>query len=153
SLGAGAVGGALSIGVSLGRNEIASVIEGSISNASLVKATTGGITVEASDRSTIRAITAAAGVAAAGGLVGVSLSGAGADATNTILTQTRAFTLDSKLKSATDVHVTATGAASIDALVIAFSAAIALGAGALAVSIGISLAQNLIGWNPAAYDA
>ena len=83
----------------------------------------------------------------------MSLSGAGADATNTILTKTRAFTLDSNLKSAGDVHVTATGAASIEALVIGFSAAIALGAGAVAVSIGISLAQNLIGWNPAAYDA
>ena len=49
--------------------------------------------------------------------------------------------------------MTATGAASIDALVVGFSAAIALGAGAVGVSIGISLARNLIGWNPAAYDA
>ena len=42
SLGAGLVGAALSIGVSLARNEIASVVEASISNASDVEATTGG---------------------------------------------------------------------------------------------------------------
>ena len=82
-----------------------------------------------------------------------SLAGAGADATNTILTTTRAFLLDSDVTSAGDVDVTATGDASIEAIVVGFSAAISIGAGSLAVAIGISLARNLIGWNPAKYDA
>ena len=52
-------------------------------------------------------------------LLAASISGAGADATNTILTKTRAFLLDSAVRAATDVSAIAIGAATINALVTA----------------------------------
>ena len=150
----GGLAASLSIGVSLARNEIANVVEASISSASDVVARVGAITLDAREVATVNAVTAAAALAVAGGaFAGIALSGAGADATNAIYTKTRAFLLNSTVRAATDVFVHANGSATINALVLAFSAAVGLGFVGIGASIGVSLARNLIGWNPAAYDA
>ena len=151
----GGVGAALSIGVSLARNDISNDVEASISNTFHgVVARVGAITLDARELATINAVTAAAALAASGGFfAGVALSGAGADATNAIYTKTRAFLLESTLRAATDVFVHANGSATINALVLAFSAAVGVGFIGIGASIGVSLARNMIGWNPSAYDA
>ena len=100
--------------------------------------------------SSITALSIAASVGAAiGGTAGIGLSGAGADATNVILTDTNAFIEDSGLEATLgNVDVDAANSSSIDALII--SASLALGVGGTAgvgASIGVSLARNYVGWN------
>ena len=158
----GAGGGALSIGVSLARNEIDNDIEASISGVGLgvsapvgsgVTATVGDVTLVAKSTASIESLAIAVSVAASGGgVAAASVSGAGADATNVILTRTNAFVLDSKVTTTGasadkgNVSLTATNSSQIRAVVAAASAAVSGGFGAAGLSIGVSLSRNLIGW-------
>ena len=79
----------------------------------------------------------------------MAISGAGAVATNIILTKTNAYVTDhSTLNSAGDVVLAASDTSTINATVATASAALAGGGMAgIGVSIGASLARNLIGHN------
>ena len=113
-----------------------------------VEVLTGPVTVEAREAASIDAISAAASVAVAAAFVGVAVSGAGAWASNTILTRTNAHIDNSILRSTGAVSISATDASSIKALIAALSLAVGGGAVGVGASIGLALAENQIGWNP-----
>ena len=157
----GVAGLALSIAISIGRNEIDNRVNASIVDVSDGVTTraaaptdpegTGDALVSATSDSTITAIAVAASVAVTGaGTVAVSVSGAGAAATNVILSQTHASITGSTVTTATgNVVVTATDRSRIRAVIVAASAAVAIGFVGVGASIGVSLATNLIGWKSA----
>ncbi len=117
------------------------------SNTALWAVTTpGDISLSSSESATINAISIAASAAIGGGLVGVGISGAGADSTNVILTKTNAYVLSSSIVSGRDVSITATATPTIHALVVSLSAGLGVGAIGGAVSIGSSTAHNYIGY-------
>ncbi len=98
---------------------------------------------------TITSRAVAASIAAGfGGKAGVAVSGAGAVATNVILTTTNAHIENSTVVNAVDIDLDAENSSAITATIAA--ASIALGAGGKAgvgVSIGVSIAENFIGWD------
>ena len=150
----GAGGGALSIGVSLALNEIVDEIEASISKvASGVTGTAGDVRLTAESTASIESLAVAASLAASGGsIAAVAISGAGADATNVILTRTNAFVIDSTVTTtgtgaqAGDIALKAKSSSTIRAVVAAAAVAVSGGWGAAAGAIGVSLSRNLIGW-------
>ena len=150
----GAGGGALSIGVSLALNQIVDEIEASIGKvASGVTGTAGDVQLTAESTASIESLAVAASLAASGGsIAAVAISGAGADATNVILTRTNAFVVDSKVTTtgtgaqAGDIALKATSSSTIRAVVAAAAVAVSGGWGAAAGAIGVSLSRNLIGW-------
>lgn len=82
-------------------------------------------------------------------MAGVAISGAGADANNIILTGTNAYIQGSAVSSAGTVDLDAGNTASIRAVVVSASAAIAVGGIAgIGASLGVAVARNYIGWNP-----
>ena len=116
---------------------------------------TGSLTVRATEQATIDAIVIAAAVALSGGVVGVSLGGAGAAALNRIATEVKAY-IDGDGPSgirASSVLITATDSSGINA--IAGAAAIAAGFGVVgvAVSIAVTIAFNQVANDVAAYLA
>jgi hypothetical protein len=142
----GTAGVSLSVGVTLASNTITSRIESFIRNADTgITTTVGDIVLDADEKATIDVVAAAASVALAGGLVGVALSGAGAQATNIILSSTSAFVDSSKLLSIDDVIITADNKSTIDAVIATASVAAAGGAVGVGASIGVALARNYIG--------
>lgn len=142
----GAAGVSLSVGVTLASNTITSRIESFIRNANTgVVTTIGDIVLDADEKATIAVVAAAASASLAGGLVGVALSGAGAQATNIILSSTSAFVDASKLLSIDDVIITADNQSTIDAVIATASIAAAGGAVGVGASIGVALARNYIG--------
>lgn len=146
--GFGAVGVSISVGVSLAQNSITTIVEAYIKNADTgVTSNTGNIELDADESAIIRVIAAAASVALSGGLVGVALSGAGAEAKNLILSSTKAFVEASVLTSAFDVIITADNTAIIDAIIATASIAASAGAVGVGASIGVSLARNQIGFS------
>ena len=152
SLGASAGGAAtsLSIAVALAENDVSTEVEAFIQNAAApVIATSGGITLSAQESATIGATTAAASISVAIGDVALGVAGAGADALNVINTTTAAYIAASIVDSVGVVSLSATTPAglTITANVLAASAAIAGGGGAIGAAIGVALAQNLIGFN------
>jgi hypothetical protein len=145
----GTAAGSISVGVSLAHNEISNVVEASVSNADTKFRTTGpdAITLDARENASISAVSAAAVASGAvAGTAGIALSGAGAEATNVILTSTRAFIQDSQIVTPGSVSVRAEGNADISAIV-ATSSMAAGGGGTVGagVSIGVSVARNLFG--------
>ncbi len=161
---AGSVGGiasvSFSIGVSLARNTITSEVDAYIKHADAlpgsgadygVTATTAkGITISASERARIKAVSFAASLGAGfAGIANVSVSGAGADANNVILTGTNAYVEDSALNSAGVLDIDASNTATIKAAVVSASASISVG-GIVGVgaSVGVAVARNYIGWDP-----
>lgn len=77
---------------------------------------------------------------------GVAISGAGAWASNTILTDTKAYIANSEVESFTFVDIEASNIASVDATIVAATlAAAGGGAAGIGASIGVSIAQNKIG--------
>ena len=142
-------GVAVSVGISLAINEINNQVAAYIANAdNFVKTTSGGITISASESATIEAFSLAASLAAGvGGTTGIAVSGAGAWASNTLLTDTNAYILNSEVESKTFVDIDASNNASIDAIILAASLAVGVGAAGTGVgaSIGISIAENQIG--------
>jgi hypothetical protein len=150
--GFGGVGVAVSIGVAGAYNQISNEVAAYIADANDgVKTTGGDITIQAIEAATINSLTAAASLAIAIGGVGVAISGAGAAATNVIMTTTEAYVLNSNLDSSGGVTISASDTSTINAIVLATTAAIAGGGVGVGVSIGASFAGNFIGsaLNPA----
>ncbi|MDB5862130.1 MAG: repeat-containing protein, partial [Ramlibacter sp.] len=148
----GTVGVALSIGVSLAHNTIASTVEAFIANADDgVTSTVGDITLSATEDATIDSVSFAAALSVGiSGTVGAGVAGAGAEATNVILTTTSAYVRASVLSSAGDLGVEASNTSSIDATIVA--AAVSVGVGGtvgIGASIGAALATNLVGFTEA----
>ena len=106
---AGSNSAAISVGVSLAKNRIRNITQAYAANSdNFLKARTGSVTVFAVENATISATSVAASVAlSASGKVGVGLSGAGAESTNIILSQTRAYLENSVVESAGHVTVAA----------------------------------------------
>ncbi|MCP4887379.1 MAG: hypothetical protein GY904_12290, partial [Planctomycetaceae bacterium] len=148
---AGAVGGlagiAVGIGVSIAFNQVDNHVDAYI-NKMDVTTTTGSIALNANQNATIQATSAAAALAASGGLVGISIAGAGAAAKNIINTQTEAYVSSSDLTSAGNVTVNAVSTANIDASIISAAASFAIGAVGIGASIGAAEATNIIGETP-----
>ena len=143
-----ALGGAAAIAVASASNTIDNAVEASIKNANTatkkVKATTGGITLDAHETATITALTVAAAFAVA--IAG--FSGGGAQATNTTTTRTKAFIANSTLvESNLAVKLTADDRSTISATLPVISATLGLVGGAGAVS----LTTNTIGAEVDAY--
>jgi hypothetical protein len=144
--GFGGVGVAVSIGVSFAFNEVANDIAAYLHHADTgVRTTEGAITVQATEAAAINSVTFAASLGVAIGGVGVSVSGAGAAATNFIFNTTDAYVSNSVLDSAGGVTVDASDRSTINAVVAAQTASIAGGAVGVGVSIGGAFATNLIG--------
>jgi hypothetical protein len=143
----GLISGAVSVGVSLSQNLISNEVAAYIANADNTGATAGAIALSATEDAAISTTSTAAAMAGSVGLVGVAFSGAGAEATNVILTKTNAYIANSDVTSAGDVTLTALDTSTIDATVVGVSAAVSAGLGSGAVSIGASVAQNLIGYD------
>ncbi len=154
---AGSVSVAVSVGVALAHNRIDSEVAAYLANAdNMVKTTSGAISVQALETASIDVIAAAASLAVAiGGDFGGAISGAGAEATNVILTGVNAYVSGSILDSAGAVTLNASNSASIHALIVAASVSAGVGTVGIGASIGIALARNDIGWDPnttQAYD-
>jgi hypothetical protein len=144
----GTAGIAVSIGISLATNEINNDVAAYIANADQgVDTTVGGITINASEDAGIEALSLAASAAIGlGGTAGIAISGAGAWARNVILTDTNASIRNSEVDSASIVDIDATNTASVEAVILAASLAVAGGGTAgVGASIGISIAENTIG--------
>ena len=141
----GAVGVAFAIGVSAGVNTIDDSVTASISKEPSVTTTAGDVLVSATENATITANAAAASISISGGGFAVSVSGAGASAENDILGGVTADLFDSTIHSASDVDVEAFDTSTIDANIVAVSAAVAAGAAGGAAAIGVSVAENDIG--------
>ncbi|MCA9150268.1 MAG: hypothetical protein KDA92_13250, partial [Planctomycetales bacterium] len=138
----GGASASIAIGASIARNEIANVVQSYAANAQFFSNT--DITVQATEDSRIDALSGAVAVGVSVGLVGISLSGAGADAINKINNAVEAFVIDSQLV-VNSLDVLASNSAEIDATVFAVAAAVSGGSIAGAGSIGVSIARNLIG--------
>ena len=157
SLAGGFVGASVSVGVSLARNTITSDVDAYIVDADgvdgdpndfgVIATTTGGITISATEVASISAVSAAASLAAAGGFVGVGVSGAGADANNVILTGTHAYVENSAVSSSGKVDIDASNDASIDATIVSVSVGVGGGLVGVGASIGVAVARNSIGWS------
>ena len=144
----GTAGVSVSIGVSIAQNLISNEVEASIKNAAK-GLTTGAVSLTSETNATIKAVSVAASIAAGfGGTAGVSVSGAGAAAVNTILTKTNAFIANSIISSTGVATLSATNTASIDAKIVAASVSASGGGTAgVGVSIGAAVANNYIGYD------
>ncbi len=146
----GTAGVSVSIGVSLASNLISNEVAAFINGAdNTLRTTTGNVSLTASTNASIQALSIAASIAASfGGTAGVSISGAGAEANNTILTKTNAYIAGSVVNSAGAVSLTAINSANISATIAAVSASVSGGGTAgVGVSIGAAVASNLIGYD------
>lgn len=150
--GIGTVGVAISIGVTLARNTISSDVAAYTANAAVTASGSTGLAITATNAASIAATSAAASAALGAGFTGVAVSGAGAQATNVILTRTDASVSGGSVTSAGAITITATSTAAIRALVGAVSAALGAGAGGVGVALGASVARNLIGWEQAGVE-
>ena len=109
----GNAGVALSIGVSLATDEIDNQVEALIENAPQV-VSMGTITLDAQEQSGIHTVAVAASLGVGlSGKAGIAASGAGANATNIILTKTNAQIQDSAVTSHGDVDITANASSAI----------------------------------------
>jgi hypothetical protein len=138
------LGAALSIGVTIATNTIDGHVEAAIDGAD-VDATSGAVSVTATDTASISSTAVAASLGIGGGFVGVGLSGAGALAENTIYGGTFARILHSVVASTGDVTVDAEDTSHIGSIIIAASAGVGVGVVGIGASIGVTLARNLIG--------
>jgi hypothetical protein len=140
------------------RNNVAAYISNADKNSTLATdfgVTFGGtLTVQATEHATITATAVAASIAAGFSKGGaLALSGAGAESTNVILTNTNAYIQDSRIEGTGTggVTVSANNDSRITATIV--GASLAVGAGkdnGVGVSIGAALASNFIGWDPKA---
>src|SRR5258706_1187408 len=144
----GGAGVSISVGVALAYNEIANQVEAYVLDADQVEATAGAVALLADDHGSITARTGAASLSAAvGGGGGIAASGAGAEATNVILTTPNVFIQGTHGASTGDLQLAASDTSGIGAIVATASAAVgAAGGVGVGASIGASLAQNLIGF-------
>src|SRR5262249_6276133 len=143
-----AISGAVSVGVSLASNEISDDMEVYVADVThTLNATSGGVTVSATEGATINAIGSAGSVAISGGGIAVSVAGAGIEVSNVVLTKTNAYLSNDVLTASGDVGVNAANTSTINAIVTAISGAGAFGAGAVAAAAGAAVAQNFIGYD------
>ncbi|MBT7080530.1 MAG: hypothetical protein HN929_03525, partial [Chloroflexi bacterium] len=145
----GAVGVSLSVGVSLAQNIISNSVNAYIQDiAQGISSTSGDIVIKAEEKADIEAKTWAASLSlAVGGLAGIGVSGAGAEAKNIILTGVKAYVDSSDMQSMGDIIIDAHNSSEIDALIMSASAALGGGALGVGASIGLALARNYIGWD------
>ncbi len=165
----------VSVGVGVALNEIDTDVDAKITNSIFEKTVSydetdprthdvetfnirdfavDSVTVSATSNGTIDAIAVSASVAAAvAGETGVSLSGAGANATNNITGGTRANVFGSTLHVGVDgddkgdVTVTADSSADITATIDTTTAALSFaGTVGVATAVGVAMAQNIIGY-------
>ncbi|MBS0263399.1 MAG: hypothetical protein JSS02_15765, partial [Planctomycetes bacterium] len=135
---------AITVGVTVADNNIASDVKAYISGSNDVQATSGGsVTITATQTSSITAYCVAASVAVATGSEGFAISGGGASATNEISGNANAYIADGAVTSAADVTITSTANGTITAIVVGL--AVAGSGGPAALGIGVSLATNRIG--------
>ncbi|MEN9665533.1 MAG: hypothetical protein RLZZ326_1896, partial [Planctomycetota bacterium] len=148
----GAAGVAISVGVGLAQNTISNSVAAYITKADSGLVSRGAIALSASETSSIRSTAWAASLAASvGGAAGVSVSGAGASANNTVTGNTEAFVAASTVNSTGSVSLSATNTAAINATVAAASAAAAGGAAGVGASLGSALATNTVNGTTQAY--
>lgn len=138
---------AVSIGVALARNEISNQVDAYVKNVASLRSTTGNVTISAKEDATITARSAAAAAAIGAGQAGFAVSGAGADASNVILGEIRAYAANSRIDSVGDVSLDASNVSSITASVLSAAASLGIGSVGGAVSVGASLANNFIGFD------
>ena len=103
SAGFGAVGVAVSIGISIAANTISDPVTAGIENVAHLNTGSGLVQVNANEDATINAQVAAVAVAISGGGLGISISGGGAFAENTINVNTSAIISGSSLGDTTSV--------------------------------------------------
>ena len=148
SAGFGAVGVAISIGVSIAANTINDPVMAEIESVPTLNTGSGAVLVKADEAAKIDGLVAAAALSISAGGVAASLAGGGAYADNTIDVDTSALVSGSTLgNSGTvgNVTVEAMDTAIIAADVASVAAAFAIGGVGVGVAVGISVAQNLIG--------
>ncbi|MEY2518223.1 MAG: large repetitive protein, partial [bacterium] len=147
----GAVGVAMTVGVSIARNEISNEVRAYIQNADTGVTTngSGAIVLSATESASITANATAVSAAASLGLVGVSFAGAGADARNVILTKTDAYIAASTVTSGGAVSIGATDTGlTVSAEILSVAVALGVGVFSGALAIGVGISQNFIGWDP-----
>jgi hypothetical protein len=155
SVATGETGVAVSVGASLGLNEIQNkvqaVIEGAGNAQKTVLDSRAVTRLKASSNGTIDAVAAAASVAVgAGGKTGVAVSGAGAASKNVILSKTNAFIDHTTLDGTGMVDIDAESKSKINATIVAASVAVGVGNTAgVGASVGVAVARNFIGWQTA----
>ncbi|MBL8812160.1 MAG: hypothetical protein JNM43_18495, partial [Planctomycetaceae bacterium] len=138
---------AASIGLTLAFNEISSVIDANISGSTLTTTgVNGDIKVRANDTATIGTEASSASAAAAIGEIGVAVSGAGAYASNVILSTTQAYVVNSTVTSADDFELSAKATGTIRANIKSVAAAVGGGLVGVGVAIGVGIAKNYIGF-------
>ena len=105
----GVVSGAVSIGVSLARNTVSNDVQAFIKNADTGVGGTAlaaaDVTISATERAGIRARSTAASLAVGIGGFGAAVRGAGAEATNVVLTKANAYVDASIIDSAKNVTI------------------------------------------------
>jgi hypothetical protein len=150
----GAVGAAVSVGVATAHNTITDDVSSFIANLDSgtgLQASSGGVTVNATENGTITVRASAAAAAVSGGIVALGAAGAGADAANVVLSNTNAYIQSSTVNAQGaqgNVAVGATNTNTIKADIVTASVSAALSAFASgAASIGISQARNFIGYD------
>ena len=146
---------AVSVGLSASRNDIDDNMQAYLQNVNQVTATNGNVHVSSHEAATINATSRATAIqVAASTQSSRAIGGGGATALNSITGQGNAFIMDSpSIATGTAANtgaiiLSADTAAKITAVVQAISVGVALSAGSNAtpaISIGFSLAQNLIG--------
>ena len=154
ALSVGVISVSVAIGVGIAKNEIASQTLAYIANADGSTSDTtdygvdasGDITIGATNGATITSTAFAAAAAAGVGLGSFAIAGAGVNALNVILGKTKAYVDQSDVSATGDVSITADDEATIEAHVLAFAAAVTIGGVAGAVSIGVAIANNYIGF-------
>ena len=139
--------GSMTIGVSIGINEIDNSVNASVDKYD-VNATLGKIAVNVTETATISALAVAASLSgSSGSSSSLSLSGGGSDVSNVILTKSDALVKQSLLNApSNDIDVTAVSTSSIEAIVATVSASVTVsGSSSGGASIGASRARNFIG--------
>ena len=160
----------IAIGVAIARNDIynssgAYIKDSALGSSTLIAAgdlsgttAAGDIEVDADNDSVIDAEATAASVAIAGGLVGIALSGAGADSVNAVGNHTTAQIENARLQTYGTVatnsngdkqsgHIYVDADSTVDSTSHVTSAAVSMsgGVGALSGSIGVSLSESKVG--------
>jgi len=148
----GNTGVSVAIGVSFGHNMITSNVADYIASVDHRINASGDITVKADETSVINVVSSAAAVSAGFGSTGVAISGAGAEASNLILTKTNAYMQDSTIKHSNSVEVIATNTSEIKAIIVSTAFAVAAGSTGVGISVGVSLAGNVIGWEKTIFE-
>ena len=152
----------VAVGAAVAYNRVKNQITARIADVDSLTTGGSGVTVTATDRATIQALTVAVAVGlTASTSTSVAVSGGGAIAFNSILTATNASIERSTLGSDADgdgteetgdeyvgaVVVDASSTSTIDAVVAAVSVQAAFGNTAVGVAIGAAVALNLIGFS------